>query len=82
MKFKLHRTAVALFVVSSSFLMAQSYYPVRLEDKSSVYVTRGSNGARGDGIADDTDVLQQAIDQVEQTTQQGVVFLPEGRYRI
>jgi sugar lactone lactonase YvrE len=82
MKLKRYWPAIALFAVTASFSLAQSYYPGRLDDKSSVYITRGSNGAHGDGVADDTEVLQHAIDQVEQTTQQGVVFLPEGRYRI
>ena len=39
-------------------------------------------GARGDGVADDTDAIQRAIDRVHETTGQGVVFVPEGRYRI
>ena len=82
MKLNLRLSAIALFVVTSSISRAQSYYPVRLDDKSGVYVIRGNNGALGDGIADDTDALQHAIDQVEQTTQQGVVFVPEGHYRI
>ena len=60
----------------------QSYYPQKLEDASAVYVTLGSGRAAGDGIADDTAALQRAIDKVQETTQQGVVFLPEGRYRL
>jgi sugar lactone lactonase YvrE len=82
MNLKRYLPAMVLFAVTSSFSQAQSYYPVRLEDKSSVYVVRGDGGAHGDGLGDDTDALQHAIDQVEQTTQQGIVFLPEGRYRI
>jgi sugar lactone lactonase YvrE len=83
MKLKRYLPAIALFfAITSSLAQAQSYYPVRLDDKNSVYVIRGSNGVVGDGVADDTDALQHAIDQVEETTQQGVVFLPEGRYRI
>ena len=52
--------AMALFAVTSSFSLAQSYYSVRLEDKSSVYVARGDGGAHGNGIGDDTDALQHA----------------------
>jgi hypothetical protein len=47
-----------------------------------VYLTLGSQGAHGDGIADDSDAIQQAIDKVQETTAQGIVFIPEGRYRI
>jgi sugar lactone lactonase YvrE len=57
---------------------AASYYPVRLDDPKAVYLT----GARGDGVADDTDAIQSAIDKVQSTVGQGVVFVPEGRYRV
>jgi sugar lactone lactonase YvrE len=52
-------------------LWAASYYTVRLDDPKAVYVAPGD----GDGI-------QKAIDQVQASTGQGVVFLPEGRYLI
>ena len=52
-------------------MWAASYYTVRLDDPKAVYVTPGD----GDGI-------QKAIDKVQETTGQGVVFLPEGRYTI
>ena len=35
-----------------------------------------------DGVGDDTAALQQAIDRVQETTRRGIVFLPEGRYRL
>ena len=35
-------------------------------------------GATGDGITDDTEAFQAAIDQ----TEQGAIFIPEGRYRM
>jgi hypothetical protein len=57
-----------------------SFYPLRLEDPRAVYVTRGQ--VHADGIGDDTAALQKAIDKVQETTGQGIVFLPEGRYRI
>jgi pectate lyase-like protein len=37
---------------------------------------------KGDGRADDSDAIQQAIDQAAEHTGGGVVFLPSGRYRI
>lgn len=63
-------------------LCAQSFYPVRLEDKAAVYLSDTRFGAKGDGIADDTAALQNAIDTVADTTRQGIVFIPQGRYRL
>ncbi len=38
--------------------------------------------AKGDGVADDTDALQRALDQAVDATHHGLVFLPSGSYRI
>jgi Gluconolactonase len=72
--------ALVLFVAVP--LWGASYYTSRPDDPAAVYLTRGSHGAHGDGIADDSDAIQQAIDKVQETTVQGIVFIPEGRYRI
>jgi hypothetical protein len=61
---------------------SSSYYTVRLDDPRAVYVTRERFGAAGDGVADDTAALQKAIDAVQEATGEGVVFVPEGRYRL
>lgn len=63
-------------------LRAASYYPVRLDDSKAVYLSRDSFAVHGDGRADDTEAVQQAIDKVQETTGQGIVFVPEGRYRL
>lgn len=68
--------------VLAPVMHAQSFYPVRLEDKAAVYLSDGRFGASGDGITDDTAALQKAIDTVADTTRQGVVFIPQGRYRL
>jgi hypothetical protein len=39
-------------------------------------------GVHADGIGDDADALQQAVNRVQETTRIGVVFIPEGRYRL
>ena len=63
---------------------AQSFYPVRLEDKTAVYLSNSATkpSAIGDGVADDTAALQKAIDTVADATRQGIVFIPDGRYRL
>jgi sugar lactone lactonase YvrE len=59
---------------------AASYYTVRLNDPKAVYLD--AFGARGDGITDDSDAIQKAIDRVQETVNQGIVFVPEGRFRL
>src|ERR1019366_4884335 len=75
--FSLLFTLVAVAVPS----LAQSFYPERLEDPTAVYLT-DEFGMKADGVADDTDALQRAIDAVADRTQQGILFIPQGRYRI
>ncbi len=61
---------------------AQSVYSTRPEDSHAVYLTRSDFGAVADGQADDSDAVQHAIDRVQEMTHHGVVFVPEGRYRL
>ncbi len=73
---------LVVFAAATLPTAAASYYPNRLDDTSAVYLTPDKFSVHADGIADDSDALQQAIDQVESTTKQGIIFVPEGRYRI
>ncbi len=57
-----------------------SYYTVRLIDPKAVHLE--TFGAKGDGVTDDSDAIQRAIDRVQETVGQGVLFVPEGRYRL
>src|SRR6202453_3959962 len=61
---------------------AQSWYPNRLDDPAAVYLTPDKFPVQADGSADDSAALQQAIDKVQQSTGEGIVFIPSGRYRI
>jgi hypothetical protein len=61
---------------------SSSYYTVRPDDPRAVHVTREGFGAVGDGVADDTAALQKAIDTVQEAAGEGVVLVPEGRYRV
>ena len=71
-----------LAVISAVPLHANSYYPVRPEDSRAVYLTQDQFGVHADGAGDDASALQLAIDRVQETTRSGVVFIPEGRYRL
>ena len=72
--------AVFVWIAPSSW--GASWYTHRLEDPSAVYLTPDKFPVHADGVADDSEALQQAINQVQETTEQGIVFVPQGRYRI
>ncbi len=76
----LTRLMSVAFILCAAPALAQSYYTVRLDDPRAVHVD--ATGARGDGVADDTAAIQAAIDRVQETTGHGIVFVPEGRYRL
>ena len=78
------RAAISLLILASALpvLGSSSFYPVRLQDEKAVYLTPDKFSIVGDGVADDSAAIQQAIDQVQETSGEGIVFLPSGRYRI
>ena len=63
-------------------LASQSYYPARLDDSAAVYLTKENFSVHGDGIGDDSAAIQAAIDKVEDEHGEGILFVPEGKYRI
>ncbi len=73
--------AVAFFACAGP-LFGTSYYPDRLNDARAFYLTPKNFPVKGDGIADDTAAIQQAINKVQETTNQGILFVPPGRYRL
>ncbi len=73
---------LAILLISSVRLCADSQYPARLDDAKAVYLTPDHFPVHADGRADDSDALQQAINKVQETTTQGILFLPSGRYRV
>jgi len=80
----MHRLSlIFVFVATAALPMtAQSVFSMRPDDPHAVYLERGSFGAAADGEGDDTAAIQAAIDRVQETTEQGIVFIAEGRYRI
>ena len=59
-----------------------SVFTARPDDPQAVYLTPENFPVKADGVADDTEAVQSAIDRVQETTRRGIVFIPEGRYRL
>ena len=74
--------SLLVLLLLASPIGAQSYYPSRLDDPQAVYLTPENFTVHADGIADDTEALQLAINKVQETTGEGIVFVPSGRYRL
>ncbi|MFS2138769.1 glycosyl hydrolase family 28-related protein [Duganella sp. Dugasp56] len=81
MKLPMTRALVAAVAVLCAPLAVQaasiSAYQTMPDDPRAVKVQ-----AKGDGVADDTDAIQQAVTSAANKGEGGVVFLPSGRYRI
>jgi sugar lactone lactonase YvrE len=73
---------VALTPFALSHAGAASYYPERLDDSKAVYLTREAFGAHADGVGDDSEAVQKAVNQVAANTTRGILFVPEGKYRL
>src|SRR5271170_5691114 len=77
------RTILSIVILFSVVpLFARSFYRARLDDPRAIYLTQDNFPVKGDGIADDSLVLQQAINTVQEKTNQGILFVPAGRYRL
>jgi sugar lactone lactonase YvrE len=79
------RQLIVVGIISFGFVSpsrAASVYPARLDDPAAVYLTADRFPVRGDGKADDSGAIQDAIDKVQETTGEGILFIPEGRYRV
>jgi hypothetical protein len=67
--------SIAAVLLATPLAWPASYYTQSLADPKAVQFAGPSAG-------DDTAALQHAIDQVQETTGQGIVLLPAGRYRV
>lgn len=59
-----------------------SVYTLRPNDPEAVYFTPEKYGIKSDGSVDVSDALQRALNEVKRLYNFGIVFLPEGRYKI
>jgi hypothetical protein len=70
-------TMLALMPAIATAAPSTSWLTAKPNDPRAVTVTQG-----GDGKADDTAILQRAIDTARGASGDGIVFLPSGRYRL
>ena len=76
-----HMRALALALAiapGAGALHAQSLLTQKPDDPGAVVVTPDQFPVKADGVADDTDALQQAMNRGAR----GIVLIPEGRYRL
>jgi hypothetical protein len=77
MKHRLSLLALALSLALPAYAASVSSYQTMPDDPHAIVVK-----ATGDGKADDSAAIQQALDAAANKGQGGIVFLPSGRYRI
>lgn len=73
---------IALLAAPRALNASQSYYPAKLDDPAAVYLTKDNFPVHADGVADDSEAIQSAIDKVEDAHGEGILFIPDGKYRI
>jgi sugar lactone lactonase YvrE len=82
----MHKSALCWTAAAAAFALhaapAASFYTKRLDDPKAVYLTPEEFGVHADGIGDDTAALQKAINKVVEKTTRGILFVPEGKYRL
>ena len=61
---------------------SKSVYLQKLNDPDAVYFTAENFGIKADGVTDVSDALQKALNEVKQRQNFGIVFIPEGTYKI
>jgi hypothetical protein len=77
------KTLLALILAClATSTYAASTYTQRLDDPEAVYLTPQEFHAHGDGQQDDSEAVQAAIDKLQSSKGEGIVFIPQGRYRI
>lgn len=61
---------------------SKSAYIQKINDPDAVYFTAENFGIKADGVMDVSNALQKALNEVKQQQNFGIVFIPEGTYKI
>ncbi len=82
-------SAMICFGIQASFQLLnardqnwESVYQLKINDPKAVYFTKENFKVSADGKGDDAPALQAAIDLVLKQSRNGIVFIPEGTYRL
>lgn len=67
---------------SASAVRTESIYTQKPDDPGALYFTPEAFGISADGKSDVSEALQKAINQVKTEQGFGILFIPEGKYRI
>lgn len=73
---------MSVFMVCNLYANEKSVYTLRPEDPEAFYFTPENYKIKADGKMDVTNELQAAINQLKQEKNFGILFIPEGKYRI
>ncbi|MBN1597550.1 MAG: SMP-30/gluconolactonase/LRE family protein [Bacteroidales bacterium] len=73
---------IVLNVVSANDNSGKSFYTRKLIDEEAVYFTSENFNISNDGKTDITSELQRAINELKQNKNFGIIFIPEGTYKI
>lgn len=82
---KVFNSFILLFIVAAGWaatVNSVSVYTQRPADSEAVYFTSDNYRIKADGSIDVTDELQRALNDVKEKYNFGIVFIPEGKYRI
>jgi hypothetical protein len=75
-------TLLCISCLQLSAVQLTSIYTQRPKDQEALYFTPENFGFKADGKSDLSEVLQNAINKVKKEKGFGILFIPEGKYRI
>ena len=75
---------ILLWIICTQLYDVQlnSIYPLKPNDSEAFYFTPENYPIKADGKMDVSDALQAAINQVKKEKNFGILFIPEGKYKI
>lgn len=89
-KINLIMNRVNIYIIMILSLICTKLYAVQLnsvytlmpKDSEAFYFTNEKYGIKADGVMDVSDALQRAVNQVKKEKNFGILFIPEGKYKI